>query len=56
MDASYGAILPGDLLTSSPTPGHAMLATAPPQGVVAAKALQGLDSGSGLIQVLVVQQ
>ena len=54
VDASYGSILPGDLLTSSPTPGHAMAVIAPVQGTVVAKALEALDGGTGTIQVLVM--
>jgi len=54
VDAGYGAILPGDLLTSSPTPGHAMRADDPRPGTVVAKALQPLDSGTGTILVLVM--
>jgi hypothetical protein len=53
-DASYGAILAGDLLTSSPTPGHAMVAIEAPPGTVIGKALEPLESGTGLIRVLVI--
>jgi hypothetical protein len=52
-DATYGAIAPGDLLVSSPTPGHAMRAGAPAPGTVVGKALEGLEAGRGVIAVLV---
>ncbi|MBN1149261.1 MAG: hypothetical protein JXA78_18515 [Anaerolineales bacterium] len=57
-DASYGAIQPGDLLTSSDTPGHAMLASdyARAQGAIIGKAMSALASGRGLILVLVTLQ
>ncbi len=53
-DASYAAIRVGDLLTASPTPGHAMRAEEPEAGTVVGKALEPLDSGTRLIKVLVV--
>ena len=54
VDAGYGSILPGDLLTTSPTPGHAMLALDPRPGTILGKALEPLDTGTGLIKVLVM--
>jgi len=54
VDAGYGEILPGDLLTSSPTPGHAMRAHAPGTGTVLGKAVEGLGSGTGTIRILVM--
>jgi hypothetical protein len=54
VDAGYGAIRAGDLLTSSPTPGHAMIAFDPLPGTVLGKALEPLDSGSGSIRVLLM--
>jgi len=61
VDASYGAIAPGDLLTASPTPGYAMKAV--PilvsgveiyrPGTLIGKALEPCDEGFGLIEVLV---
>lgn len=55
--AENGPIVPGDLLTSSSTPGHAMRAgDAPPVGTVIGKALEGLESGAGVIQILVTLQ
>jgi hypothetical protein len=56
VDASYGAIQPGDLLVSSDTPGYAMKATDPQAGTVIGKALGWLDSGTGVIPVLVTLQ
>lgn len=52
-DAGYGAIRPGDLLISSPTPGHAMRADDPAPGAVIGKALAGLENGLGVIRALV---
>jgi hypothetical protein len=54
-DASYAPIQLGDLLTTSPTPGHAMTATDQQRafGAVIGKALGGLDSGQGLVPVMV---
>jgi hypothetical protein len=48
----------GDLLTTSPTPGHAMKATDPLRafGAVLGKALLPLRSGQGLIPVLIAMQ
>jgi hypothetical protein len=58
VDAQYGTIKIGDLLTSSPTPGHAMKASdsARAFGTVIGKALQAHDAGQGLIPVLVALQ
>ena len=55
-DATTLAIEPGDLLTSSTTPGHAMKATdgSRMQGAVIGKAMSRLEAGSkGLVLVLV---
>jgi hypothetical protein len=55
--AENGPIRPGDLLAASSTPGHAMRAGEnPPQGTVIGKALAGLESGVGVIQMLVTLQ
>jgi len=55
--AENGPIRPGDLLVASATPGHAMRAGPnPPQGTVIGKALEGLEKGTGVIQMLVVLQ
>lgn len=53
--AANGSIKPGDLLTTSDVPGHAMKASDRElsQGAVLGKAMTGLDSGEGLIMVLV---
>ncbi len=56
VDASYGAIHPGDLLMSSPTLGHAMRADNPAVGTVIGKALGALDDGTGTIAVMVTLQ
>ena len=57
-DASYGAIEPGDLLTTSGTPGHAMKVTdhAKAQGAILGKAMSRLEKGTGLVLVLVSLQ
>lgn len=51
-----GAIVPGSLLVASPEPGHVMAADSPSCGTVVGKALGGLDSGTGLIPVMVTLQ
>lgn len=58
VDASYGAVEIGDLLTTSDTPGHAMKAVDPLRafGAVVGKALRPLKEGRGLIPVLVALQ
>ena len=48
-----GAIMPGDLLVTSSTPGHAMRDAAPRPGTILGKALEPLASGTGLIQIMV---
>ncbi len=53
-DAGYGSIRVGDLLTASPTPGHAMRAAEPLPGTILGKALTSLDHGIGLIRLLVM--
>jgi hypothetical protein len=61
VDASFGAIKPGDLLSTSSTPGHAMKA-APViingleiyrPGTILGKALEPLAQGTGVIKVFV---
>jgi len=54
VDASYGSVWPGDLLVTSPTPGHAMRDEAPLPGTVLGKALEALEEGTGTIRVLVM--
>lgn len=58
VDASYGAIEPGDLLTTSDTPGHAMKVTdhARATGAILGKAMTALESGRGQVLVLVSLQ
>jgi hypothetical protein len=58
VDASYAPIETGDLLTTSPTPGHAMKAADPLKafGAVIGKALRPLREGQGLIPILVALQ
>jgi hypothetical protein len=58
VDASYGAVEAGDLLTTSDTPGHAMKAADPARafGAVVGKALRALPEGQGLIPILVSLQ
>ncbi len=58
VDAQYGAIRPGDLLTTSPTAGHAMKAldSGQAQGAILGKAMTSLDAGTGLVLVLVSLQ
>lgn len=58
VDASYGAVKPGDLLTTSDTPGHAMKVDDPSRayGTVIGKAMTGLEHGRGLVLVLVSLQ
>jgi len=55
VDGSRDAIEVGDLLTTSPTPGHAMKATDPQRafGAVIGKALKSWSGGTGLIPILV---
>jgi len=57
-DATYGAIQPGDLLTSSATPGHVMTVGdyEQAQGAIIGKAMSALEDGLGLILVLVSLQ
>ncbi len=54
-DASVAPIVPGDLLTTSALPGHAMKATDSTRsaGAIIGKAMSGLESGTGLVLVLV---
>ena len=55
VDATQATVEPGDLLTTSSTPGHAMKAsdTARAQGAIIGKAMTGLKEGKGLVLVLV---
>jgi hypothetical protein len=58
IDASYGPVVAGDLLTTSETPGHAMRAKPGHRalGAVIGKALRALNSGRDLVPVLVALQ
>jgi hypothetical protein len=57
VDASHGAIKPGDLITTSPTPGHGMRAdSARASGAILGKAMTPLGEGRGLVLVLVSLQ
>jgi hypothetical protein len=58
VDAGSAPIQVGDLLTTSPTPGHAMKATDPQRafGSVIGKALRPLKSGQGLVPILIALQ
>jgi hypothetical protein len=58
VDAQYSPIEVGDLLTTSPTPGHAMKAVDPLKafGSVIGKALRPLNSGQGMIPILIALQ
>lgn len=57
-DASNGPIRPGDLLTTSDTPGHIMKVTdhRHAMGAIIGKAMSALDEGQGLVLVLVALQ
>lgn len=57
-DASVGPIGLGDVLATSATPGHAMVATEPTRafGAVLGKSLGELRTGRGLVPVLVALQ
>lgn len=57
-DASYGKIMPGDLLTSSPVPGHAMKVGSMKKagGAIIGKAMTSLEQGRGQVLVLVTIQ
>jgi hypothetical protein len=56
VDAAYGAVRCGDLLTTSPTTGHAMRVADAAQaaGAVVGKALAAWSGGRGVIPVLVM--
>jgi len=59
VDAKYGDIKPGDLLTTSSTPGHAMVVKdfIRARGAILGKAMEGLSSGQkGQILMLVTLQ
>jgi hypothetical protein len=58
VDAGFGKVEVGDLLTTSPTPGHAMKTDDPIRafGAVIGKALRPLNEGQGLIPILIALQ
>ena len=58
VDATIAAVAPGDLLTTSNVPGHAMKVTDHDraQGAIIGKAMTGLREGKGLVLVLVTLQ
>ena len=58
VDAQFGPIEVGDLLTTSPTQGHAMRVADPLRafGAVIGKALRPLAGGQGLIPILIALQ
>jgi hypothetical protein len=58
VDADYGAVEVGDMLTTSPTPGHAMKARDASQafGSVVGKALRSQKEGQGIIPILMALQ
>ncbi len=57
-EATGAPIKPGDLLTTSDTPGHAMKVTdhAKSQGAILGKAMSSLSEGTGMVLVLVTLQ
>jgi hypothetical protein len=57
-DAGFGAIQPGDLLTTSDKPGYAMKVSdyQQAQGAIIGKAMTALEAGDGLVLVLVSLQ
>lgn len=56
VDANQGAIQVGDLLTTSSTQGYAMRNDRAKPGTIIGKALESLDSGTGLIEILIMHQ
>jgi hypothetical protein len=58
VDTSNGSVKPGDLLTTSATPGYAMKVTnhARARGAILGKAMTGLNTGKGMVLVLVSLQ
>jgi hypothetical protein len=58
VDAQYGAVEVGDMLTTSPTIGHAMKASDSTRafGAVIGKALRRLEAGQALVPILIALQ
>ncbi len=52
--AANGPIRPGDMLTPSAVPGHAMRSRRVVPGTVIGKAMEGLDAGEGRIRMLIM--
>jgi hypothetical protein len=53
VDATYGPVQVGDLLATSPTPGHAMRVVDARPGTVLGKALEPLEVGQGHIRIVI---
>ncbi len=53
-DAVSGAIRPGDLMTTSGTPGRAARAAEPIPGIILGKALDALPGGTGTIRAVIL--
>jgi hypothetical protein len=58
VDAQYGAVQTGDILTTSPTPGHAMKAMDRGKafGAAIGKALCSLPYGQAMVPILIALQ
>jgi len=58
VDATHNAVEPGDLITTSDTPGHGMKASdhTKAQGAIIGKAMTSLPEGKGLVLMLVSLQ
>ncbi len=56
VSAENGPIHRGDLLTTSATPGHAMRADTYIPGAILGKAMGELQSGTGVIEVVLLLQ
>lgn len=56
VSAENGPIRRGDLLTTSNTPGHAMLASEYAPGAILGKAMGELEEGTGVIEVVLLLQ
>lgn len=56
VDARFGPIQIGDLLTTSTRPGHAMKADKPELGTIIGKALEELSQGSATLKVIALAQ
>ena len=52
--SANGPIRPGDMLTPSDVPGTAKHAVHPDPGTIIGKAMQPLESGEGLIRMLIM--